>query len=66
MGMGDYLCVFIPMKRFLYDMGVYVFIPMVPFLQLEMAKNYQKQVYMGMGEIFLCESCPKQQQNTLF
>ena len=30
--MGDYLCVFIPMKRFLYDMGVYVFIPMVPFL----------------------------------
>ena len=32
MGMGDYLCVFIPMKRFLYDMGVYVFIPMVPFL----------------------------------
>ena len=32
MGMGDYLCVFIPMKRFLYGMGVYVFIPMVPFL----------------------------------
>ena len=31
MGMGDYLCVFIPMKKFLYDVGVYVFIPMVLF-----------------------------------
>ena len=31
MGMGDYLCVFIPMKKFLYDVNVYVFIPMVLF-----------------------------------
>ena len=29
--MGDYLCVFIPMKKFLYDVGVYVFIPMLLF-----------------------------------
>ena len=42
MGMDDYLCVFIPMKKFLYGVGVYEFIPMVPFLWLEMVKNYQK------------------------
>ena len=42
MGMGDYLCRFIPMKRFLYGMDVNVFIPMVPFLWLEMVKKYQK------------------------
>ena len=30
--MDDYLCVFIPMKKFLYGVGVYEFIPMVPFL----------------------------------
>ena len=27
----DYLCVFIPMKKFLYGVNVYVFIPMVLF-----------------------------------
>ena len=27
-GNGDYLCVFIPMTKFLYGVGVYVFIPM--------------------------------------
>ena len=31
MGMGDYLFVFIPMKKFLYGVNVYVFIPMVLF-----------------------------------
>ena len=30
--MGDYLCVFIPMKMFLYGVNVYVFIPMVLLL----------------------------------
>ena len=29
---SDYLCVFIPMKKFLYDVNVYVFIPMVLFI----------------------------------
>ena len=29
--MGDYLCGFIPMKKFLHGVNVYVFIPMVPF-----------------------------------
>ena len=29
---GDYLCVFIPMKKFLYGVNVYVFIPMVLFI----------------------------------
>ena len=55
MGMGDYLCVFIPMKKFLYGVNVYVFIPMVLLLQLKIVKNCQKQVYMEMGEIFLFE-----------
>ena len=32
MGMGYYLCVFIPMKKFLYGVNVYVFIPMVLFI----------------------------------
>ena len=27
--MGDYLCVFILMKKFLYDVNVYVLIPVV-------------------------------------
>ena len=30
--MSDYLCVFIPMKKFLYGVNVYVFIPMVLFI----------------------------------
>ena len=42
MGMGDYLCVFIPMKKFLYGVNVYLFIPMVLFLWLKIVKNYQK------------------------
>ena len=42
MGMGDYLCVFIPMKKFLYGVNVYVFIPMVLFLWLKIVKKYQK------------------------
>ena len=29
---GDYLCVFISMKKFLYGVNVYVFIPMVLFI----------------------------------
>ena len=29
---NDYLCVFIPMREFLYSVNVYVFIPMVLFL----------------------------------
>ena len=29
---GNYSCVFIPMKRFLYGVNVYVFIPMVLFI----------------------------------
>ena len=53
MEMGDYLCVFIPIKKFLYGVNVYVFIPMVLFLWLKIAKHCQKLVYMGMGEIFL-------------
>ena len=69
MGMGDYLCIFVPMKKFLCGVNVYVFITMVPFLQLKITKNCQKWVYMGMDEIFLLEtwrSCPKGLQNTLF
>ena len=31
-GMGDYLCVFIPVKKFLYGVNVYRFIPMVLFI----------------------------------
>ena len=31
MGMGDYLCVFIPIKKFSYGGNVYVFTPMVLF-----------------------------------
>ena len=31
-GMGDYLCVFIPVKKFLYGVNVYLFIPMVLFI----------------------------------
>ena len=31
MEMGDYLCVFIPIKKFLYGVNVYAFIPMVLF-----------------------------------
>ena len=38
MGMSDYLCVFIPMKKFLYGVNVYVFIPMVLFLWLKIVK----------------------------
>ena len=30
--MCDYLCVFIPMKKVLYSVNVYVFIPMVLFI----------------------------------
>ena len=45
--MNDYLCVFIPMKKFLYGVNVYVFIPMVLFLWLKIVKKYQKQVYIG-------------------
>ena len=30
-GNGDYLCVFIPMKKFLYGVNVYVLIPIVLF-----------------------------------
>ena len=40
--MGDYLCVFIPMKKFLHGVNVYVFIPMVLFLWLKFVRNYQK------------------------
>ena len=29
---GDYLCVFIPMKKFLYGVNVYVFIPIMVFI----------------------------------
>ena len=29
---SDYLCVFIPMREFLYGVNVYVFIPMVSFI----------------------------------
>ena len=32
MGMGDYLCIFVPMKKFLCGANVYVLITMVPFL----------------------------------
>ena len=32
MGMGDYLFVFIPMKKFLYGVNVYVFVRMVIFI----------------------------------
>ena len=52
MGMGDYLCIFVPMKKFLCGVNVYVLITMVPFLQLKITKNCQKWVYMGMDEIF--------------
>ena len=31
-GMGDYLCVFIPVKKFLYGINVYLFIPVVLFI----------------------------------
>ena len=31
-GMSDYLCVFIPVKKFLYGVNVYLFIPMVLFI----------------------------------
>ena len=31
-GMGDYSCVFIPVKKFLYGVNVYLFIPMVLFI----------------------------------
>ena len=53
---------------FLFSVNVYVFIPMVLFLWLQIIKNCQKWVLMEMGEIFLLEtlkSCPKEQQNTL-
>ena len=30
--MSNYLCVFIPMKKFLYGVNVYVFITMVLFI----------------------------------
>ena len=30
--MGHYLCVFIPMKKFLYSLNVYVFLPMILFI----------------------------------
>ena len=33
--MGDYLCVFIPMQKFLYGLNVYVFIPMVLFFMVK-------------------------------
>ena len=29
--MSNYLCVFIPMRKFLYGVNIYVFIPMVLF-----------------------------------
>ena len=31
-GMSDYLCVFIPVKKFLYGVNVYLFIPVVLFI----------------------------------
>ena len=30
--MSDYLCVFMPMKKFLYGVNAYAFIPMVLFI----------------------------------
>ena len=53
---------------FLFSVNAYAFIPMVPFLWLKIAKNYQKWVYMEMGEIFFVwdlKTWPKEQQNTL-
>ena len=52
----------------LFSVNAYAFVPIVPFLWLKIAKNCQKWVYMGMGEIVLfgiLKSCPKEQQNTL-
>ena len=40
----------------LLSVNVYVFIPMVLFLYLEIVKNCQKWVYMGIGEIFFLET----------
>ena len=40
---------------FLFSVNVYVFIPMVLFLQLKVVKDCQKWVYIGMGEIFFLE-----------
>ena len=38
--------------RFLFNVNVYAFIPIVLFLWLKIAKNCQKWVCMGMGKIF--------------
>ena len=53
-------------KKYWYN--VYVFISYGTFLLLKISKNYQKWVYIGMGEVFFLEtqrSCPKVQQSTL-
>ena len=53
---------------FLFSVNAYAFIPMVPFLWLKIAKNYQKWVYMEMGEIFFVWDLKiwlKEQRNTL-
>ena len=56
MGMGDYLCVFIPMKKIFCGLNAYVFISMVLFMWLEITKNCQKWVYIGMDGIFSLET----------
>ena len=43
------------MKKILCGVNAYVFISMVSFIWLEITKNCQKWVYMGMDEIFLLE-----------
>ena len=40
---------------FLFCVNIYVFIRTVLFLWLKTVKNYEKLVYMGMGEVFFLE-----------
>ena len=50
--MDDYLYVFILIKKFLFSVNAYVYIPMVIFLWLKIAINFQKWVYRGIIDIF--------------
>ena len=53
--MDDYLYVFILIKKFLFSVNAYLYIPMVLFLWLKIAINFQKWVYRGIIDIFLLE-----------
>ena len=54
--MDDYLYIFILIKKFLLSVNAYVYIPMVLFLWLKIAINFENG-YTGEWLIFFCLRC---------